>query len=405
MTTAAPIAPATTDATTDGFLHPPSGLLITVTDPTTNQPGAAFPLQTTAWLKMQTVVNTALGFPLSSADFTTLYGTFQDEAAVEGAVTVLGNIKTTATQYGDPATLISQLSSFQSATTPPDSIYGNAVWLAAQTQANAQQIVSLLQEGLTDIGQETDPQQRIADLQALLTGEGSVTSYATTLQGQVTAFQDKTTTFYGTLNSQLTGPTDSLKSYLGQSSNVLADAQSAVTTDQGQIDALNTSIHHLNEEYIGFTIAASLSPLLTLIPFVGIPLAIADATTFGILATKVKNQIAALQGQLATVSADEQQKTALVTQLTGFNLSTQSVETDGQAFLDALATLAAGWGAFQTQVALRLSSLTPKDVTDWNAFLDKVNFQAAVDGWNLVGAKAETFFQTGFVTFQAASSN
>lgn len=406
MSIAQPAAPApAAPADTDPLLQPPSSLLVQVTNPQTQQTNYAFPLQTTAWLLMQNVVNTALGFPLSSTDFTNLYGTFTDEATVEAAVTVLGAIKTTASQYGDPQTLISQISTFQQSTTPPPSIYGNAVWLASQTQNAAQQIVLLLQQGLADIGSEPDPTQRLADLTALLTGDGGISSYADTLKTQIASFQTKTSAFYTTLNGQLTGPTNSLKVYLDSSTNVLTDAESAVTLDKSSIDIMNSTIDDLNKEYIGFTVAASLSPVLALIPFFGVPVAIADATTFAILATKVKAQMESLRTQVAGLELDEQKKAALVTALKGFNLSTQDVETDGQAFLDALGRLVSGWGEFQAQINTRLNSLTVHDVTDWSAFMQRVGFQTAVTGWSLVASKAETFYQAGFVTFTSSSSS
>ncbi|WP_116001696.1 hypothetical protein [Roseateles depolymerans] len=379
--------------------------MIPVTDPQTGKSDYAFPLQTSAWLKMQAVVKTAIAFPLTSDDFTNLYGDFSDEAAVTQAVGILGQIQKTASQYGDPQTLISQLSAFQQSNTPPESIYGHAVWLAAQTITNAQQIVSLLTEGLNDIGTETDPKQRIADLTALLTGDGGISTYADSLNRAIGVFQTKTSTFYTTLNGQLTGPTNSLQVYLKQENNVYSDAQGDVTTDQGQIDSLNSTINDLNKEYIGFTVAASVSPALILIPFFGPLIAVADAVTFGVLAAKVKKQIDDLKNQLAGVEADEQKKTALVTQLGGFNLAVGDVEADGQDFLDAIATMASGWGEFQSQINLRLSSLTVEDVQDWSAFMDKINFKAAVDGWTLIASKAETFYQSGFVKFTNPSSS
>ena len=225
---------------TNPLIQPPADLLIQVTNPTTNQPGYAFPLQTNTWLKMQDVVTKALKFPLSSADFQDLYGTFSDEGSVETAVNILGQINTTAAKYGDPQTLISSLSAFQQADTPPSSIYGHAVWLAAQTLTTAQQIGALLQDGLTDIGQETDPAQRLQDLTALLTGQGGINSYATTLQdyigrkdpgtGKYTGFIAAVTDFYDELNPELTGPTNSLQWYLNQSDNVYKDAQNAVSS-------------------------------------------------------------------------------------------------------------------------------------------------------------------------------
>jgi hypothetical protein len=386
------------------IIQPPAKLLTPVNNPQTGQPDYAFPLQTNAWIKMQAVVNTALAFPLTTDDFTNLYGSFTDEAAVTNAVAILGQIQQTASQYGDPQTLISQLAAFQQVNTPPASIYGNAVWLAAQTVTNAQQIVSLLQVGLTDIGTETDPNQRIQDLTELLTGQGGISSYANTLQGAITDFQTKTSTFYTTLNGELTGPTNSLKVYLNQDDNVYNDAQADVTADLNEIRTMNTTIDELNKEYIGFTVAASVSPVLVLIPFFGPFIAVADAITFAVLASKVKKQMDDLKSQLSGVEADEQKKAALVTQLHGFNLSVVDVSNDGAAFLDTIGTMAAGWGEFQSQISLRLSSLTVADVQDWSAFMDKINFQAAVAGWNLIASKAETFYQAGFVQFTNQSS-
>ena len=392
-------------ADTQAFLAPPASLLTQVTDPNTGQDTYAFPLQTTAWLKMQDVVRIALSFPLAKDQFTNLYGTFTDEGSVDTALTILGAIQQTASQYGDPQTLISQIAEFQQANTAPDSIYANAVWLAAQTQLTAQQIASLLQDGLNDIGQNPDPQTRIDELTELLTGQGGVNSLAATLLGEISDFQTKTSTFYQTLNTELTGPTNSLEWYLNQSSNILTDAKNAVADDEAAINQMNATIKQLNDEYVGFTVAASVSPVLLLIPFFGIFLAIADATTFGILATKAKEQLDAAQEALASEQEEEQKKAALVTQLTGFDTSAQDIDVDGKAFLDAISKLSAGWTEFGGQITLRLKSLTTDDVKDWSEFMTNVGFQTSLDGWNLIASKAEAFFTAGLVQFSQQSSS
>jgi hypothetical protein len=390
---------------TDTLIQPPAALLITVTDPSTNQTDYAFPLQTTAWLKMQAVVATALAFPLTQTDFTNTYGTFTDEGVVETALTILGSINTTAAKYGDPTTLISSLESFQQAGTAPTSIYGNAVWLAAQTQLAAQQIGSLLNQGLTDIGQAPDPATRIAELTELLTGQGGINSYASTLQGYIGAFETAVTAFYNELNGELTGPTDSLQWYLNQSSNILSDAKAAEATDAQTIDQLNSTIKELNDEYVGFTVAASVSPVLLLVPFAGPFLAVADATTFAVLATKVKSQLDAAQQRLDQVSDDDKKKQALIAVLGQFNLSAGDVETDGQDFLNTISTMISGWSEFQNQINLRVGALTEDDVKNWSAFMTQLGFETALSGWNLVAAKAESFYETGFVQFSTQSSN
>src|SRR4051812_17189521 len=216
-----------TDTTT--LFQPPTALLIEVVNPNTNETEYAFPLQTKAWLQMQDTVRTATGFPLSSDDFTNLYGTFTDEGSVDTAVNILGAIQTTAQKYGDPATLISELPAFEQADTPPPSIYGHAVWLAAQTQLTAQQILSLLDNGLTDIGQDSTAEERLQDLTDLLMGDGGVNSYATTLAGYVKTFQGVLSAYYAELNTELNGDTNSLQWYLGDSTNVYSTAQADVT--------------------------------------------------------------------------------------------------------------------------------------------------------------------------------
>ena len=400
---------------TNPLIQPPAGLLTPVTNPTTNQPDYAFPLQTNAWLKMQDVVTKALAFPLGSADFENLYGTFSDEGSVETVLGILGQINTTAAKYGDPQTLISSLPAFQQAGTPPSSIYGHSVWLAAQTQTTAQQIVALLKDGLTDIGQEPDAGQRLQDLTELLTGQGGVNSYATTLKNYISNIDPNTkkdsgflgavSDFYDELNPELTGQNNSLQSYLNQSNNVYTDAQNAVSADQQQISQLNDQIKQLNTEYIGFTVAASVSPVFVFFPFFGIFIAIADATTFGILATKVKNQLAGLTSSLNSATADEQKKSALVTQVGGFNTMAGDVETDGQDFLTAIGKLASGWDEFSNQITTQLNALTVADLKNWEQFMQKLGFQDALTGWTLIETKAEDFFQAGFVQFSTDTSS
>ncbi|HKG26514.1 MAG TPA: hypothetical protein VKB09_12760, partial [Thermomicrobiales bacterium] len=298
----------------------------------------------------------------------------------------------------------SQIPEFEKADKAPDTIYANAVWLAQQTELTAQQIGSLLQEGLDEIGTESDPQTRIDDLKDLLTGQGGVTSLSTTLKNEIDAFQGKVSSFYTTLNTELNGDTNSLKWYLGQSSNVLVDAKQAVAADQTQIDKLTRNIKTLNDEYIGFTTAASVSPLFFLFPFFGIFLAIADAATFGVLATQTKTALDQARQDLSTAEDDDQKKAALVTQLSQFDDRSQDVETDGKDFLDAIGQLTSGWDAFEAQINLRLQSLTADDVADWGKFMDTTNFETAKDGWKLIETTAESFRDAGFAQFSIQAS-
>lgn len=393
-----------TEAATS-FLSPATGLLTRQVDPRTNKEGYAFPLQTSAWLKMQVVVRHALSFPLTAKDFTNTYGTFSDEGAVTDALKVLGKIRTTAIKYGDPQTLISDIQKFQDATEPPASIYGHAVWLAAQTQTTAQQIGTYLNTGITDIGSAPDAKTRIQELTELLAGKGGVNDLAMGLRSRIESFTGDVSKFYVELNAELTGRTNSLAIYLKQSSNVLTDAENAVKNDLKVIHQLQSNIDKLNSEYIGFTVAASVSPLFLLVPFFGPFLAVADAATFAALAIEVKKDLEKAQAGLKKERKEEQQKAALVAQLKSFNTSAQTVEGDGKSFLSALSKMTGGWEDFVNQINARLKTLTVQDVEDWNAFLAKINFQTSLKQWHLVASKAEEFFTNGFVTFDQSSNS
>lgn len=498
------------------LIQPPAGLLTQVTNPTTKQPDHTFPLQNDAWVKMQNVVTQALAFPLSSADFTDLYGTFSEEGSVETAVNILGQINTTAAKYGDPRTLINSLADFQQANDPPSSIYGHAVWLAAQIQVAAEQIHNVLNAGITDIGKyDKDPTQRLQDLTDLLVGVVGVNSYAVALQGYIggiagtitftaagsngdtvtvngvvitlvtskptgneiligdsavatainlqaflaaaavsgnpalkianyavsgavvtifpassvdrnsftlatssaaitlsgatlgndTGFQGAVTDFYNELNLELTGQSNSLQWYLNQSDNVLTDAQTAVSSYQRQIDQLTDQIKKLNDEYIGFTVAASVSPLLMFFPFFGPFLAIADAATFGVLAKQVKGQLDGLQSQLNSATEEEKKKSALVAQLGSFNKVAGDVETDGQAFLNAISGMLSSLTDWSVQISTQLNALTPEDLENWSALIQRVGFEAALTGWQQIETAAEAFFTAGFMKFSTDTSS
>jgi hypothetical protein len=496
------------------LIQPPAGLLTQVTNPNTNQPDYTFPLQNKAWIAMQDVVTKALAFPLNKDNFEDLYGTFQEEGSVEMAVSILGRINTTAAKYGDPQTLINSLSDFQQANNPPSSIYGHAVWLAAQIKVAAQQIGNYLNEGLNDIKDESDPTQRLQDLTDLLVGVGGVNSYAVALQGYIggiagtitftaagsngdtvtingvvitlvtskptgneiligdsavatainlqaflaaeakalklanyavsgavitifpassvdrnsftlatssaaitvsgatlgndTGFQGATTDFYNELNLELNDPNDpsnSLGGYLNQSSNVLTDAQSAVSSDQQQIEQLNDQIKQLNDEYIGFTATASSSPVFLVFGLVGILIAIADAATFGVLATKVKQQLDAVRSSLKSTTEDYQKKAALVTQVGGFNQVAGDVQADGQKFLSAISGMLSSLTDWSVQISTQLGALTPEDLVDWDKFQQRVGFQAALTGWQQIETAAETFFTAGFLQYKTGTSS
>lgn len=384
-------------------LAPPAKLHIVYTDPETQRETFAFPLQTAAWLKLQIAVSVALQFPLNAADFTEQYGDFADKDEVLQAVSVLSQIRTTAAQYGDPQTLISDIEKFQQASPddPPASLYGHAVFLSAQVQNAAADIVTLLQEGLTDIGNIDDPEQRLQDLTELLTGQGGVNDKANALVQQINTFSGKISAFLDSFNPELAA----FQNYIDESGNVLQQAQQDQQTLTTEIGDVAHDIHELNKEYIGFTVAAVAGSVLFAITIVGLPLAVADAAVFGTLAALTKKKIDHLQDELKDDKAELKQKVALVGVLTLFNKQASEVEEDGQQFVNALDTMVEGWTEFTTRINDLLDGLTAEDLADWSKFMQQVNFQSAKAGWQGIGAQAEAFFDKGFVRFDTGAGS
>lgn len=387
----------------EALIAPPTGAVIAHIDPKTEQTNYAFPLQTKAWLALQTAVAQAMQLPFDQADFVDKYGTFADETIIESAMTVFDRINTTAKEYGDPTKLISEISNFQQSKNPPDAIYGHAVWLAFQTQTTAQQISALLQEGLNDIGQESDPKVRLKDLTELLTGQGGITDQANSLTGEITTFSTKLSSFYKTLNAELAGKTDSLKSYLDQEGNVLDAANAALVTEKGDLGKMLDLVKKYNDEYIGFTVAASVAPLLSVVPPLFFFFAVGDAAIFGPLAAKAKEALDNERKLVADEKDEIKHKKALVAQVTALNGAAEQVNTNGAEFLNTLSQMVGGWTEFTTQVGLRLKSLTEDDVKEWSKFLQKINFKAGLQGWNTIANKAEDFALKGMVTFKTYS--
>lgn len=211
--------------------------------------------------------------------------------------------------------------------------------------------------------------------------------------------------FFDNLNKTLNGETDSLKWYLDQKDNVYSEAGKDVSEDEKSMKDLREQIKKLNDMYIGFTVAASCSPLFLLIPIIGIPMAIADATAFGIEAEKVRKARNAAEAQLKSVEADKLKKISLRDKINELNGNAQNLNTWGNNFLGDLKNVTLSWTKMTDNLQNIVAQTDEKDMENMALFMEKIHLTNAKKDWQDIGTAAENFMDNGFLKFETQPSS
>lgn len=379
-------------------IGPPAGLVVANQKPAgfTPPPGTPdeiFALQTTAWVNLQATVAAGLKLPITQGNFVAQYGNFAgtQAAEIQDAIGYFSAINTSCTDFGDPTTLISQITQFTSATTPPLSLYGHGVWLAQQLAVTAQTI-SEYYTGTIAYVNAGHPWQPAC---SQLFSQAGVLSNAQAMTTLCQKFSSEMSTFLAALTANV----DALNTYVSSdSANVLSTAQTDLTNDTTDLTSDTAQLAKLNQEYIGFTVAAALSPVISLEPPLFLIDGIIDAAVFTGLAVAWKTKIDNLKATIASLKTEKQQAAALVTQVTSFNSFAALTVAQGQSFIDAVDQMAAGLIDFQTQLTAVESELNNFDSFD--DFFQQIHMQAAIDDWNNVASYANSWVTQGFVQFQ-----
>jgi hypothetical protein len=374
-----------------------------------SSPQYVFPLQTTTWHNMQMAVKAGLQIPIAQGDFTTKYGVFDDTADVQGAITIFTQLNDLLTKFGDPTSIAAEISKYTSMTDPPDAVFAHAVWLSQQTSLAAQDINNLI-SGLQDcLAPGTPVADKLEALKEICLDQGGISDKATTMKGKADTFNKKVANYYSNLNTTLTntdvsGP-DSLAKYLAKEDNVLAAAKQKVTDLSNDITSLQSQVATANQQYLAFTISASLAPVACMLPPLFIFGGIIDAAVCGSLAGVWKGKLDALNTQLQQEQVEEQKKAQLVADLQVLNDHADMINTTGLDFLNAVGSMVDGWATLTSQLADLIGNLSPDKLDDEGTFLLVTTLKGAVTSWNNVMSAADQFRNAGFLVQQAPPSS
>lgn len=367
-----------------------------------SSPDNVFALQSTDWSNMQKAVTHGLQLPITQGDFTDKYGAFDDTADVQGAIQIFNTINTLLTQYGDPSSIAQDIDQYTSMTDPPTAIFAYTVWLAAQVELAAQNIQNEFNAFVQDVLPSLSPDDAATALLQLIQAPGGLLdTVSNTLLPLTKTYNTTVGTYYkqlydALLNTNAAGP-DSLAKYLAQDNNVLTAAQNDVTEISSQIATLQSEIATDNQQYLAFTITASVSPALSLLPPLFFLQGLIDAAVFGSLAGVWKGKLDALNSQLQQQQAAEQQKTQLVADLTTFNQQASTIGTYGTTFLNDVDGLVKAWTNFVGTLNTAVKDIQTAQKDANFKFLQEGLISAACTEWQTAITAIENFKASGFM--------
>lgn len=393
---------------TKATLAPPPGIM--VDNPTTtpggvqvpNAPPQRFSLQSNAWINLQLYIASAMQLPIVKDDFESRYGTFSDEGQVEQALSKLQELRAAADKFGDPINGMQQLAAAQASATPPPDPYSQAVWVAGKIASNANMIATTYSQGFAFLGQmPTD--QRLADLQSMLTGEGGLNSTALDLKGKCDNFSTLIANYIkATLNPAVTD----FSSYLQAEGNILQDARQVVSQLDQQIKDTQDAIKQLNKEYIAYTVSACAgSVIVSLIPPLFMFGGAAVGGALGYEAAKTKQAIEAMDQKLSGLETELKQKVLLVSDLTNLQSQSQTINDDAAAFENAVGQLAAAFGVFSNNLETIANTTDPTTLENMSAFMDMVDLSTAVELWGDIATATTSFEVNGYISVQPQSGS
>jgi hypothetical protein len=362
-----------------------------------NENGNSFLLFNSDWLKLQSYIAQSLKLPINTDQFQSLYGEFADEAEVEGCVAAMKAVAALSSQMGDPSILqksIASNPSYVSGPTPPNEIYAHCIWLAGQisnTASSFQLTYSSLSQIFTG-NQKADA----ATLRELLTGAGGLASQAQTMLGYTKDLQKKLSDF----EASYTPVQNTILTYCGNESKILNDAQSAISTDQSQIDSLQKAADNAHKLWEDYTISATTTSVGVMILSCGLlwPVAVGLGAGLGAAAAHEMSVYNDLMGQIATENTDLQKKNRLVIDLNGFNGSLGNVQACLKNFANDLATIEGVW-LTQNQQLTNIANLDDATLGQYSLVVQKIDLLNAQSQWQTIANNTSKFTTNCLVNY------
>lgn len=377
---------------------PTAGLVV-------NNPGAApgvpplFCLFTEDWITMQTFIVQALQLPISTGNFQAKYGTFADEADIEGCVAAMQAVQNLSVDFGDPTALIKELATnpaILQSDTAPTQLYTHIVWFATKLYQTATTFNQTLGQFMTLLN-SVPADQRQQLVTEILTGDGGLQSSAVAMGKLANDLNQALAQF----NLKLTPSTNTMATYSGNATKFYTDVQNAITTDMSDV---TTYQHEADLDYKlwrDLTISAvSVSVgLVVLTGGLAWPLAAVAAGVLGSQAAKARSAYDAAMDQVHGAEEDEQKKITLKHDLDAFNTQMVPVNKAAQNFADMLAKVEGVWLQIGVDLGYIATTFTPDKINNLPAWKEATQLDDATQDWHTIAVAASTYTENSLVTY------
>lgn len=390
-----------TNTSTNTTLVPQPGIVV-------NNPSSAggpplFCLFTQDWITLQTFIVQTLQLPIAVGDFKTKYGTFTDEAEIEGCVAAMKDIQNLSSTFGDPTALVQQLAhdpTILQTNTPPTQIYLHIVWFATKLYQTATTFNQTLGQFMTLLN-STPADQRQALITEILTGDGGLQSSAASMATLANNLNQAMAAF----NLQLTPATNTMSSYSGQSAKFYQDVLAAIKTDDDDVTTFQKEADDAYKLWRDLTISATTVSIGLMVVTGGFawPLAATAAGVLGSQAKKARDAYDAAVEQVHEAEADEQKKIQLKTDLNTFNLQMAPVNTAAQNFADTLAKVEGVWLTIANDLAYIAQNFTPDQFDNLPVWKDAMKLDAATQDWQTIAQKADEYTANSLISYHVTS--
>lgn len=374
-----------------------------------NAPDKIFVMQTNSWFHLHNLMLTAVAIPFeldgpAPKGFEAVYGKFQDEAAIEGALTIFSQLNKLQEQYGNPLVANLEVGTIYDqakGSTPPQDLYAAGLWLAAKIETSSANIVNFLdstfkQENWGFLGNNLE-QKKKSIHEAFKDG---MVSHATELGAACKAYLAKLSAFFKLLYDALDS-TDaeakSLANYLKSSHNLEKEVETIIGDLNNEISTLHDDYEKAKAEYIGFLVAACAAPLFMAIPVFGVFIAAADAIGFGVAAGEMHKKMENLGNELAADKGKLAQKVKLKSDLLSLDKFVGQVKNLGDVFLDAVKDMETGFGKIEESLTSFTDGLTEKELDSAVTFVAAGQLNGAKNAWKNVQTITSKFIENGII--------
>jgi len=378
-------------------LRPPAGLVT----PNPSGNGNVFCLFTGDWLSLQSFVVKALALPLSTGDFTGMYGAFADMGEVESVLSAMRQVTQLASRFGDPMTLIKEISTnpaYTQGTTPPEDIYGHIVWFASRLYQTAMSFQGTLGSFMELLNPANGtPEERAANLKMVLTGDGGLQSTAVDMQAQTNVLLKKLTQF----DVDLEPANRTLQSYMSNSAKFYQDAVAAKEDDERQVVTLQSEANDAYKKWQNLTIMATTMSVGLMVVTAGLslPVSIGLGVGLGVEAQKALDDYNRYMKEMGEKQEDDQKKIRLIADLQGFNSAIDDVAGASKEFITRLQTVESIWLSIGNNLGYIATTFTVENLSSYPWINEAMQLNTATKDWQAIRDAVEVFTQQSLVTF------